>query len=476
MDLPSTEDTIVALSSPLGGSAVALVRVSGPRARELAETELRFGADVDVQSTPGFRQLLACVDFNGVVVDVRVSVYRQPNSFTGEDLVECRIPGSVPFVAVFLRRLLSSTDPGGSRIARRAQPGEFTLRAFLNGKMDLTQVEAIGRLLHAGGEAEARAAYRQVGGALGDRLQALVGKVVEALALVESGIDFVDEEIPAVSPQALAERIDECVEDLSELLGHTALRIPEQGAFRVALVGAPNAGKSSLLNAVSGAPVALVSGDAGTTRDPVRVVIRSDDLHIEWVDLAGFESTAWSLDESATGDAQDLTSVIERISRRELESADVVLWLADPQEPIPLSGYLSLVVPAKLLVLSKCDLLDVPTRRRLGDEYPDASLVSSRTGEGLVALLNRLKSIVVGDAKSDGPAPESAVLISALQEIQLEQCREALRRAQGVALGGSPELAAIDLRDAIDTLERFSGAEVAESVLGTIFQQFCVGK
>lgn len=486
------EDTILAVSTPVAPAAAAVLRISGPDAREHAR-----GLLSDYDAGTGFRQETVTFDWEGVPVPLRATTFLAPRSYTGEDLVELTIPGSLPLVSSLMRRILRPDEGGPREPPRPARAGEFTLRAFLNGKMDLCQAEAVGRLIHAGGESEARAAYRQIGGALGSRVSSLVDAVTKILALAEVAIDFPDEEIPAIAPRTLVEQIQSVEQQLDEFLRHSALRIPERGNVRIAVLGLPNAGKSSLVNSLVGRPVALVSGFAGTTRDPVRGFSRHAGRQFEWVDLAGLEESSWTLEGEESGDDQEFPfrAAIQRLSERELEQADVALYLVDGTriEPETLQNELPddpRLRHRSLLVISKVDLLGEGERDLCAGLELAPTLVSARTGEGLDELQERIVTLV---ERSQDPGSHHAVtpgghatdvfLLSPLQQSQLESCRDALVRASGAleseesgtSVGGF-ELAAVDLREGLMALEPLVGREVSERVLGTIFGQFCIGK
>lgn len=426
----------------------------------------------------------------------RLTAFVAPRSYTGEDVLELAVPGSPPLLAALLRRFLAADDSVGADPPwpplRLAGPGEFTLRAFLNGKLDLTQAEAVARLIHASGEEEARAAYRQVGGDLRHEIEAIEAEITATLALVEAGLDFPDEDLPEIAPEKLAGRLEPVRDSVRSLLRHTALRIPDRGSLRIALVGLPNAGKSSLLNAVVRRDAALVSPLAGTTRDPVRALGSHGGKQLEWVDLAGLEAATWTLEETGDPwprgpDGEEDRDVIGRLSRRELECADRVVWVVDGtvegrETALSSSRPASPSSPTRrVLVVSKCDLLDLEGRRAWKWLAPAAVLVSSRTGEGLESLLERLVTSGVDPAEEEGPRPgrgqEARWLVSPLQEARLERCGAALERACEDLLGhrGS-ELVAVNLREALLELAPLSGREVSRRVLGAIFGQFCIGK
>ncbi len=508
--LHDPSDTIIAVSSPLGPSALGVLRLSGADAIAYTESLLESPRGEALKTLDGFRQLAVRLRGPAGALPARLAVFRSPRSFTGEDLVELSVPGSIPLLAAVLRRFLGIEGARASSRLRPAAPGEFTLRAFLNGKLDLSQAEAIGRLIHAGGRDEARAAYRQVGGRLRREVETIEAALTEPLALVEAGLDFPDEDIPVIAPESVAAKIAPIRDSLHVLLKSTALRLPERGTLRVVLLGLPNAGKSSLVNALVGRAVALVSDIAGTTRDPVRAFSEYGGRRLEWVDLAGLEESSWLPLTAGRAEGPGLpsmTATLGRISRRELDTADVALWVCDGAPAADLDtgrrqgdssfgfgDFRRLTGVSRLRVVAKVDLLSTSDRRAwlAGDER--SVLVSSRTGEGLRDLLDRIVEIShpgrvgrvgsetapLSDSEpsgSDSAMARSGYLLSPVQEAQLLDCRAALERAEeAVRAGVGYELVAVDLREALAALAPLTGREVSERVLGLVFGQFCVGK
>lgn len=481
--------TIVAISTAAGVGSRAVIRISGPGACPLLRAHLAGPSTFDPLP---FRHQGVSLDLGAPGPDLRAraSFFRAPRSYTGEDLVELEVPGSPALLAGLLRRLLATSSVESHRI-EPARPGEFTLRAFLNGKLDLDQAEAVGRLIHAGSEAEARAAHRQIGGALGERLRAVEEPILRALALVEVGLDFPDEEIPEIDPALLLEPLDRAESLLAEISEHSRLRLPDRGSIRIALVGKPNAGKSSLVNAVVERPAALVSPQAGTTRDPVRAWRRHGDSLLEWVDLAGLEEATWQLGRESTGDGEldsgALASreAIRRLGEKELESADLVVWVEDCASPefTPARAAeleeLERRFPGRCLrVLAQSDRLEARAREELSRLPEGVGPVSALTGEGLPALLDEVvRRHEQSYTEASAVPPEGGFLVSPLQQLQIRDSLEALRGArQGIGSGLGGELVAIDLREALHALAPLTGREVSERVLGTIFGQFCLGK
>jgi tRNA modification GTPase len=384
-------------------------------------------------------------------------------------MVEIVLPGAPPLYGSILSSFLSHDLPDGT--VRLALPGEFTLRAFRAGRIDLSQAEAVASLIRATSDFEERAAERQLRGELKERVEAISSEILGTLALAEAALDFPDEDLPEIAPRALSGRTGHLVEAMEELLSSSALRLADTGALRVALAGFPNAGKSSLLNALLGRPAAIVAGVAGTTRDPVRGTVAGAGREIEWIDLAGFEVLPPPEEEAG---ADEIARAVGRLTREELSTADVVVWVADAADGSRLEGSLALFrsLPAcrKVLALNKSDLLmaaDLDTLRSLPDR---PAVLSAIRGQGLVDLIARV-------AESPGAAEAPQFLITARQEAALLRAREMIRKGSTLlGEGGGYELLSVDLRDALSALGEITGREVGEKVLDAIFGQFCIGK
>ena len=426
-------DTIFALASARGKAGVAVVRLSGPASHRAVA---RFCALPPVRKA-ALRRLI----WQGEVLDeALVLLFAKGASFTGEDSAELQVHGSSAVIAAVLRAL------GSIEGLRLAEPGEFTRRALENGCLDLTQVEGLADLIDAETEAQRRQAQRVMSGALGARVEGWRRDLVRAAALIEATIDFADEEVPVdVTP--------EVTELVAGLL--TALRLEVAGAsaaerirdgFEVAIVGAPNVGKSTLLNALAGREAAITSDVAGTTRDVIEVRMDIGGLAVTLLDTAGLRESEDRVEQIGIGRA------IQRA-----QAADLRVFLLGSPDEAPM------MVPMldDIVVLGKADIFGVET-----------AAVSGKTGQGIDALIAAITSRLERRAASAG------LLIRERQRIALERSILALESVLG-AMDRSvllPELIAAELRAAMRALEGLVGRIDVESLLDEVFSSFCIGK
>ena len=500
-------DTIVATASPPGTAGRALLRLSGPRAIEIVAAWCGEQGAL-VRRLQGFRCVALAVPLAdssssfAAPMPVQVYVSRAPRSYTREDMVEIVLPGALPLVQRAYRDLLARYSELG---LRAAGPGEFTLRAFTNGRIDLAQAEAVASFIGARSTEEARACRRSLDGELSDRVEELASGITEAVALMEAALDFPDEDLPAVSHRALASRVESLQVQVGELRSSTRFRFATGDSLRVVLAGHPNAGKSSLLNALLGRSAAIVSATPGTTRDPIRGTTETAGRRIEWVDLAGTMDveSVLSDDESAApaeffGADTDVEvwRVVRRLTRTELESADCVLWVVDAAAAPALQRsslrslrrLLDRVVGIRvILVLQKSDAVGAERRdgwsERTDSVFGDARFepprplwVSALRRRGLGSILERVLDSAHGASSAPQLASEPPrFLLNAHQEAALSLAGESLERAR-TSLASGFELAAVDLRDGLRFLEDLTGRVTADAILDHVFSRFCIGK
>ena len=443
----SESDTIVAIATAPGAGGVGIVRLSGPRAKAVAE--IVAGKAL----APRTAHYATFADAAGDTIDDGIALYfKAPASYTGEDVVELQAHGS----PVLLRQLVARCIELG---ARQAQAGEFSERAFLNGKLDLAQAEAVADLIAAGDIQAARAARRSLDGVFSHRVEALMDAVLAIRVHVEAAIDFADEPLDTLGGKALREKLDLVIEHVKGLQREAERGRKLRDGLHVVLVGPPNAGKSSLLNALAGSERAIVTDVAGTTRDLLRESIRIDGVELTLVDTAGLREG---------GDAIEAEGI--RRARGELERADLALVVLDARAPdagraavaADLAG-----VPHVLWLHNKADLL--PSPPRAGDA--DRIAISARTGLGLDELHRRLLAL-----SAAGDAGEGAFSARARHVQALARTAEQLAGARAELGFERLELAAEALAQAHSALGEIGGRLSADGLLGHIFGSFCIGK
>ena len=455
-------DTIAAISSPAGEGAIALIRASGPDAIAVAESIYR-GKQKPSAFQSHMQHFGELVDDERMVDQVMLSVHRAPHSYTGEDLVEISCHGGILVTAQVLELCLRAG-------ARAARPGEFSERAFLNGKMDLTQAEAVIDLIRAQTDLALRAATEQLQGRLATDVQAIRDALVDLLAHVEAAIDFPEEDIAPHEGERLRSRLADIQAKIDRLLGTAEHgRIIREGV-RVVIYGATNAGKSSLLNRLLGYERAIVSPIPGTTRDTIEEVINLRGIPIRLLDTAGVRDSADELERAGIARTE-----------KSLEAADLILHVIDRTEPASsvrrstldvgrstFAADAAAVDARELLLLNKSDLPEH------GDWHnSDALRISCVSDSGLAgledAILNRIGEQHV--------RPESSVAINTRHRDCLRRAREACARATATfAADHSPEYAALDLRTALEAVTEIIGSAGDDAILDSVFAQFCIGK
>ena len=442
-------DTVAAISTPAGEGAIALVRLSGPDAIAIADRVYR-GGQKPSEFQSHVQHFGEIVDGDRMVDQVVVSVHRAPRSYTGENLVEISCHGGVLVTA----RVLAAVLKAGARAARA---GEFSERAYLNGKMDLTQAEAVIDLIRASTDLALRSATEQLQGRLGGAIKAIRDTLIDLLAHIEAAIDFPDEGLAPDEGERLRSRLDKSRRAITELLATAEHgRILREGV-RVVIYGATNAGKSSLLNRLLGYERAIVSEIPGTTRDTIEEVISMRGVPIRLLDTAGLRDSTDQLERAG----------IER-TQRSLQTADVVLHVVDRSAPRPPEFERAPSDAVEILLLNKSDL---PEHRDWADLK--ALRVSCIADNGLAGLEDEILQRI----GEQHVRPENSVAINARHRDCLRRALDACDRAAAtLGVNLSPEYAAVDVRAALAAVVEAIGSESDDAILDSVFRQFCIGK
>ena len=439
-------ETIAAISTAAGEAAIALVRISGEDAIAVADKIFRGKQRAsDLQS---HTQHLGEIIEDGVTIDqAMLAVHRAPTSYTGEDLVEISCHGGTLVTTKVLETCLRAG-------ARAARPGEFTERAYLNGKIDLTQAEAVIDLIRAQTDLALRSATEQLRGRLGDEFRALRERLIEIIAHVEASMDFPEEGISPDDVTTIHNRLESLRNEVDKLIATAETgRILREG-LRVVIFGATNAGKSSLLNCMLGFDRAIVSEIHGTTRDSIEERINLRGVALRLFDTAGLRPPENLMEREG----------IER-TQRTLETADLRLHIVDASGPRPRDFATN---PDEFLILNKSDLAE-----HADWSSTDAIRISCKTSAGLPNLADEIYRRI-GGAKLSA---ESPVAINARHRDQLRRASNSIARAlAAIGAGATPEMFAIDLHDAQHAIDELLGGGDEEAVRDAIFSQFCIGK
>ncbi len=451
-------ETIAAISTPPGRGGIGIVRLSGPQAASIAAQLVSLRQPLE----HGRARLADVLDVSGSssaavrIDEALVTLFAAPNSYTAQDLVEIAAHGSPVVLELLLRRALELG-------ARLAEPGEFTQRAFLSGRLDLTQAEAVRDLIDAQTLTQARQAASQMGGALSRRVQLVKQNLVELVALLEAGIDFAEDDLDVTPADEVARRIAELTPPLTALeASYTRGRIVHDG-LTLAIVGRPNAGKSSLFNCLVERERAIVTAIPGTTRDTVTERISLDGIPLELVDTAGLRE---GLEE-----AEQLG--IAR-SREALADAELVVVVLDATQPLNDEEYRLLAAvegrPA-IVAINKCDLAE--TGRHIPESYGLPALpTSALTGEGIPALRQRILALATG-----GAVAEPGLLTSLRHQQTISTALAALADAAKANANSIPhEMILLDLYRALWALDSLTGQTTSDDILNLIFSTFCIGK
>ena len=459
------DDTIVAIATPPGRGGIGVVRLSGAEARNITRPMLRLAHEGDPEAGRAhFGELIEPA--TGERLDeVVVTFFPKPRSYTTEDVIEISCHGS----PVLLRHAVQLALERGARLA---EPGEFTMRAFLNGRIDLTQAEAVRDLIESQTLYQAQVAARQLAGAVSRRLQPTKQKLMELIATLEAGVDFAEDDVAVISDEQILSHIAAVRRPLRELLASFSFGKVVNEGLTLAIVGRPNVGKSSVFNRLVQRDRAIVTATPGTTRDLVSETVSIGGIPVRLVDTAGIRT---ALDEAE--------SIGVRKSVEAIADADIVLVVLDVSE-FPRSGFApdrELLEQTRdrpsIVVCNKSDLLagkqDLITNTLPGKDHAAAVFTSALTGEGITQLQSMIFERVHGDSAEQ----ETGFLTNVRQQVLVADAIAALDRASAaVPLKTPHEMVLLDLYSALRPLDDITGATTAEDILNLIFSSFCIGK
>jgi tRNA modification GTPase len=447
-----TDETIAAVATPPGEGGVAIIRISGKDALKIAEKVFTGPVGEYKSHTVHFGKI---VNAEGAVLDeVLIVPMLAPRSYTGEDTVEIQCHGG----SLVTRKVLEAVLAAG---ARAANPGEFTFKAFINGKLDLAQAEAVQSVIHAKNELALHFAKQQLQGALSKEITFFQKELTEIAAILEAWVDFPEEGLEFASFEEVIDILKNLCSRMEKLSSsfHEGKKVHE--GLSICLIGPPNAGKSSLMNALLGKDRAIVTPIAGTTRDLLEEDLILSSLNFRLVDTAGIRETTETI---------ELEGIAR--SKRAMQEADLILLVLDASETFDHSQFFEEIKHKRaILVWNKADLITFPPQAKA--EVPSA-LVSAKERKGL----EELKEMIRHSIWQDGVPSKEEVLISSLRHKQALQ--EAIQALQALILGleqkVSPEFLSSDMRKALNSLGTIIGTNITEDILSAIFSKFCVGK
>ena len=445
------EDTIAAIATPFGKGGVAIIRISGPQSSDIAQ-QLS-------SRKPQNRKALftSFYDASNHIIDSGICIYfKGPNSYTGEDVVEVQGHGGIVVINMLLKRIIAL----GARIAK---PGEFTERAFLHNKLDLTQAEAVADIIESTTEHSVRSAQRSLQGTFSKLIHELIGELTELRIYVEAAIDFVDEEIDFLNEGGIEQRIKLLSEKLTLILSNAKTGQLLRDGISVVLVGKPNAGKSSLLNCLTGEETAIVTDVAGTTRDVLKEYIQLDGLPLHIIDTAGIHDSNNLIEQEGI-----------RRAHKEIQYADKVLIIHDVRDQHGINEFISQLDSdndKRVIIFNKIDLINQPAKVVYSKDG-DQIFLSIKTGEGFDLLTDYLKKSVGYDENQEAVFIARQRHVNALSEALIAINNGLIQLQQNQA----GEIVAEELRLAQNHLGEITGKISSDDLLGKIFSNFCIGK
>lgn len=445
----SEPESIAAIATPPGNGGVGVLRISGNNIDHIAQSVL------GCVPPPRHASLLPFLDGDGSIIDSGLAIYfPAPNSYTGENVLELQAHGGRVLMALLLNRVIGL----GARIA---EAGEFTQRAYLNGKLDLAQAEAVADLISCSSEQAVRCAQRSLLGEFSNKIDTLVNKIIELRCQIESSIDFSEEDIDFLSELSVDRRINQLLSSIEQILGSARQGAVLREGLTVVIAGQPNTGKSTLLNRIAGYDVAIVSDIPGTTRDILKEQIHIDGLPLHFIDTAGLRESNDPIEQEG----------IKR-AKQSIQDADYLLLVTDinQQSLDDVESYIESAQIPVIRIINKIDLIG--DQAKLLKKHHDVEIhLSAKTGEGMDLLYGYLKQSVGFESTED-------VFLARSRHIQaLETAQQGLILALSVLTTSSAiELLAEELRRVQIALSQITGEFVADDLLGEIFSRFCIGK
>jgi len=448
------EDTIVAIATPPGRGGVGLVRLSGPLAQKLAQSMVRLSRPLE----PGRAVFAELVEPQSQerIDEAVVTYFAKHRSYTTDDIIEISTHGS----PVVLRHVVELALAGGARLA---EPGEFTMRAFLNGRLDLTQAEAVRDLIESQTLYQAKVAAQQLDGALSKRLQPIKKTLVDLIAVMEAGIDFAEDDVAVIPPEQILTRIEAVQSPLEKLKDSFAYGKVVHEGFTLAIVGRPNVGKSSLFNRLIEREHAIVTASPGTTRDLVTETVALGGIPLKLIDTAGLRSS--------TDEAE---SIGIRKSYEALSDADMVLVVLDSSNQLAPEDHDLLETTKNRKVIVVANKSDLGALRLSGRDGLKILNTSALTGEGIDQLRGEILNAISGHAAGEH---EAGFLTNIRHQQLVEESLTSLAAAQQAVKGGIPhEMIMMDLYGVLRPLDAITGETTADDILNLIFSSFCIGK